>query len=86
MAYVVLDHTAPQRSHPQRLKQDLVSSLNTALAMQREMGEMTDLQLEEQYGVPTAAVSAFRTNVTNAVAALESSAITNIISSMGFSA
>jgi len=86
MAFIVLSSLAPQRAHPQRLKQDLVNSLDTALSMQRQMVQMTDAQVEAQFGVPTSAVSIFRTNVDNIVTALEVASVTNIISSLGFDA
>jgi hypothetical protein len=86
MPFIVLDHTAPQRAEPQRLKQDLRKALETALNIQRQAAEMDDAQVQAQFGVPAGAVSAFRTNVDDIVTALQSQAVTNIISSMGFSA
>lgn len=86
MAFVILNHTAPQRAEPQALKQDLVKSLNKALEIQRQAAQMSDAQIETQYGVPTAAVAAFRSNIDDIVTALQSSSVTNIISSLGFDA
>lgn len=84
--FIILDHTAPQRAEIQVLKQELIKSLNKALEVQRQAAEMDDAQIASQYGIPAGVVAGFRTNIDSAVTALESSAITNIISSIGFDA
>jgi len=85
MAFIILEGTAPQRSEVQRLKQNLIKSFEDAGSIKRQIDEMTDQQVETQYGVPAVAISAFRTNIANLETALEATAVTNIISSVGFS-
>jgi Fe2+ transport system protein B len=84
MAYVIAQ-TAPQTQDLRQLKQTLVTARNLAGHIQRQMQQMTDAQLEAQFGVPTAAVSAFRTNIDGIVTALDAQNIQNIMASLGFS-
>ena len=85
MAYVIASGTAPQSQDLRQLKQTLVTSGNLARHIQRQMAEMSDAQLEAQFGIPTAAVAPFRTNVDAIVTALDAAAVQNIMAKLGFS-
>lgn len=84
MAYIVLQISAPNRAEVQRLKQNLVKSWEDAQAIKRQIDEMDDIQIQEQYGVPSAAVTSFRNNIAGIVTTLGDASVENIISSLGF--
>ncbi len=84
MPFIIFEGTAPQRSEVQRLKQNLVKALDDVRTLNRQLDEMTDAQAATQFGVPLAVAPVFRTNIDDLLTALQTTAVTNIISSVGF--
>jgi len=85
MAFVILDGAAPQTVLPRQLKTYTVQAYSTALDIQRQLAQMNDTQVEEQFGVPTASVQAYRNAIAAYVTAFEGAGVTGVLSSLGFS-
>lgn len=84
MAYVILDATAPQVNKFRQLQDALERSLEVAERINRQLDEMDDTQAEAQYGIPSGAISNFRTNIDNLQTALSATAVRNFVGSLGF--
>lgn len=84
MAYVIAVGSAPQAHILRLAKTNLIQSVNVVLEIDRQIDEMTDAQVESQYGVPLNVVPSFRTSMNDLVAAMEGAAVTSIISQIGF--
>lgn len=84
MAYVIVVANSPQANELRQLKDALIRSYESAANINRQLDEMDDTQVTAQYGVPSGTVAAFRSNIDTLIAGLESSAVTNVISSLGF--
>lgn len=84
MPFIVLTRNVPQSPEVAGLKQSLITAINYANNVNRQLDQMTDQQVSDQFGVPLSAVAAFRTNIDGILAALSTSNVTNIISSLGF--
>lgn len=84
MAFYILDGAAPQRSEIQRIKQNAIKLRADLENVNRQLDEMTDAQIQAQYGVPSGSETAIKTVMANALADVQDTALTNIISSIGF--
>lgn len=84
MAFIIADATKPQAHLMRREKEALKDAFNLANEINRQMDQMTDEQITDQFGIPADTVSAFRANVDNLLTALSGTAVTNFISSLGF--
>lgn len=84
MAFVVVTSNSPQANELRQLKDALIRSYESAANINRQLDEMDDTQVTAQYGVPSGTVATFRSNIDTLIAGLESSAVTNVISSLGF--
>lgn len=86
MAYLVATGNVPQAQELRGLKQSLILSFNYAHNVKRQLDQMTDQQVTDQFGIPIGSVPAFRTNVDGVVTALDAVNIQNVMASLGFSA
>lgn len=84
MAYIIATGNVPQTQRLRELKDALILAYNAAARINRELDQMSDAQVTEQYGVPSGSVAVFRTTIDEALASLTSTAVTNVISSLGF--
>ena len=85
MAYIIATGNTPQTQRVRELKDALILAYNAAARINRELDQMSDVQVTEQYGIPSGSVAVFRTTIDEALASLTSTAVTNVISSLGFS-
>ena len=82
MAHFALSASAPQRTDALGLKSNLVTALNIALQIQRETLEMTEAQIQTQYGF-SGSQAVWQTTINGIVTALQAAAVTNYISKLG---
>ena len=84
MAYIIATGTAPQTAKLRGLQINLVNSVNYVGEINRQLDEMSDAEAAAQYGLDVGEIPAFRTQIDNLLATLQSNSVTNIISSLGF--
>ena len=82
MTYFALSASAPQRTNALGLKSNLVTALNIALQVQRETSEMTEVQIQDQYGF-SGTQAQWTATINGIVTALQATAIENFISQIG---
>lgn len=85
MAYVIVTGNAPQAHILRLAKTNLIQAVNTVEEINRQVDQMDDTQVEAQFGVPLSNVTAFRTNLDSLVTTMNGTAVTSIISQIGFS-
>lgn len=77
-----IDRNANSANNVMQLKSALVSSLNTALQIQRESAEMTEVQIQDHYGF-SGTQAQWTTTINGVVTALQVTAVDNYISQLG---
>lgn len=77
-----IDRNANSANNVMQLKSALVSSLNTALQIQRESAEMTEVQIQDHYGF-SGTQAQWTTTINGVVTALQATAVDNYISQLG---
>lgn len=82
MAFFPIDRNANSANNVLSLKSTLVASLNTALQIQRESVEMTEVQILAHYGFGGTQAQ-WNTTINGVVTALQAAAIENCISQLG---
>ena len=80
--FFVIDRNANSANNVMSLKSSLVASLNTALQIQRESGEMTEAQIQSHYGF-SGTQAQWDATINGVVTALEAAAVENYISQLG---
>lgn len=84
MAYLVATGNVPQNSKLRGLQINLINSRTYVNEIDAQLVEMTDAQIEEQFGIPAAQAATFKTQITSIKATLNADAILNIVSRIGF--
>jgi flagellar hook-basal body complex protein FliE len=82
MAFFPIDRNANSSNNVLEMKSILVRGLAVAEQMQRESGEMTEAQMQAQYGI-TATTAEWNGVLNGVVTAMQAAAIETYISSLG---
>lgn len=82
MAFFPIDRNANSANNVLELKSVLVRALTVSEQLQRESGEMTEAQMQAQYGI-TATQAQWNATINGVVTALEAAAVDNFISQLG---
>lgn len=84
MTFVIISTTAPQYRELQAIVNTLRAAHERVELVKRQVDEMTDQQVIDQYGIPTGAVTTFRTQLADLMTNMDSAAVFNFMSRMGF--
>lgn len=86
MAYFTFNGNAAQNQLPRQLKSSLETSLGIALRIQAQNAQMTEADMQAQWGVPVGLTEAqWETLINNLVTSLQSASVTALTTQMGFS-
>jgi len=82
MAFFPIDRNAPASNNVLEMKSILVRGIAVAEQMQKETAQMTEIQMQAQYGI-TATTAQWDAVLDGVVTALQAAAVETYISSLG---
>jgi hypothetical protein len=83
MAFFPVDRNANASNNVLEMKSILVRGIAVAEQLQRESAEMTEAQIQAQYGLTGLTQAAWNTTINGLVTALQAAAVENYISQLG---
>jgi hypothetical protein len=83
MAFFPIDRNANAANNVLELKSVLVRAIAVAEQLQRESAEMTEAQMQAQYGLTGLTQAQWNTTINGLVTALAATAVDNYISQLG---